>query len=247
MVQQFRMFGDRALLDRAALVAEFVWSGWAEGRRPRPGGLYWVDARWNRDRGASTNLGAAALMLHLHELTRPATMEYLDRAHRLYEWSRGALLATDGPTAGLYHDKILGDGGLDRTQWAYNSGNAVAAGMMLHRATGDRRYLAEARATAEAALAYYDPAALAAQPAIFVAILFRTLLQLPPSEVRDRARAAMRAYADRAWADAAVRDARTDLCRIDRATPNVTLLDQAAMVQINALLAWPEEQYGRLA
>ena len=57
----------------------------------------------------------------------------------------------------------------------------------------------------------------------------------------------MRAFADRLWEDPDVHDARTGLFRHDRASGAFTLLDQAAAVQLLALLAWPPEQYGWLA
>ena len=247
LVQQHRMFGDEATLDRAATVFEFVVAGWSRDRRPHPGGLFWVDAGWNRDRGAATNTGAAVLALHLHELTRPTTMEYVDRAHQLYEWARAALRVTGGPTADLYHDKLLGDGGTDPTQWTYNQGTAVAAGVMLHRLTGEARYLNEAQATADAALAHYGAAGFVGQPLIFTAIFFRNLLQLVPVTGTAAYRDAMQAFADHLWDDSAVHDGATDLFRHDRSSTAYTLLDQAAAVQLFALLAWPASQYDRLA
>jgi hypothetical protein len=57
----------------------------------------------------------------------------------------------------------------------------------------------------------------------------------------------MQAYADRAWNDPAIRDSATDLFKFEGPSSPCTLLDQAAMVQILALLAWPEQQYALLA
>ena len=247
LVQQHRMFGDEAALSRAATVFEFIAAGWCDDLRPHPGGLYWVDARWNRDRGAATNWGAAALALHLHELTHPATMEYVDHAHRLYEWARATLLVASGPTAGLYNDKVLGDGGIDTTQWIYNQGTAVAAGVMLHRLTGEARYLRETRATADATLAYYGADGFGSQPLIFTAILFRNLLQLDAVSGTSGYRNAMLAFADQLWHDPSVHDSATGLLRQDRSSSAYTLLDQTAAVQIFALLAWPPSQYHWLA
>ena len=247
LIQQHRMFGDEAALARAATVFEFIAAGWCHERRPHPGGLYWVDAHWNRDRGAATNGGAAALALHLHELTHTATMAYVDDAHRLYEWARATLLVRVGPTAGLYHDKVLGDGRIDPAQWVYNQGTAIAVGVMLHRLTGEARYLAEARATADAALAYYGADGFSSQPLIFTVIFFRNLLQLDAASSTLAYRSAMQAFADRLWRDATIHDGATGLFRQDRPTPAYTLLDQAAAVQLFALLAWPPEQYHWLA
>jgi hypothetical protein len=80
-----------------------------------------------------------------------------------------------------------------------------------------------------------------------VAIFFRNLLQLSALTGDAAYRSAMQAYADAAWDNAAIRDSATDLFRFEGARSPCTLLDQAAMVQLLALLAWPEEQYGLLA
>jgi hypothetical protein len=245
------MGGREVVLDRARALFELVAAGWCRDPRPHPGGVYWVDAAWNRDRGAAVTAGLAALALHLRELAGPDDGEdgarYLDTALAAYRWLRETLWIADGPAAGLYHDKVLGDGTVDASQWIYNQGVAVAAGVMLYRATGETAYLERARVTADAGLAWYGAPEYRGQPAIFVAIFFRNLLQLAALTGSPTYRLAMQAYADRAWDDPAIHDAASDLFRFaGRSTP-CTLLDQAAMVQLYALAAWPEQQYGLLA
>jgi hypothetical protein len=245
------MRGREVVLDRARALYALVSAGWCRDPRPYPGGVYWVDAAWNRDRGAAVTAGLAALALHLYELTSPAEADeraaYLDTALAAYRWLRETLWIAAGSEAGLYHDKVLGDGNLDPSQWIYNQGVPVAAGVMLYRVTGETVYLEQARATADAALAWYGARGYAGQPAIFVAIFFRNLLQLAAPTGSTAYRAAMLAYADRAWDDPAIHDPTTDLFRFDGPSTPCTLLDQAAMVQLYALAAWPESQYGLLA
>jgi hypothetical protein len=244
------------VLERAQALFELVAAGWCRDARPFPGGVYWVDAGWNRDRGAAVTAGLAVLALHLHELAgtesgpdaERARAGYLDTALVAYRWLRDALWIADGSDmAGLYHDKVLGDGAIDASQWIYNQGVAIAAGVMLHRVTGERRYLEQAQETAEAALIWYGSRGFAGQPAIFVAIFFRNLLTLAALTGTSAYRAAMLAYADRAWDDPVAHDARTDLFHFEGPGSACTLLDQAAMVQLYALAAWPAEQYGLLA
>jgi hypothetical protein len=199
------------------------------------------------------------LALHLHELTTPETFpdsevesaatraRYLDVALTAYRWLRDTLWIADGSEAGLYHDKVLGDGSIDGSQWIYNQGVPVAAGLMLHRVTGEAVYLEQSRRTANAALSWYGAREYQGQPSIFVAIFFRNVLQLGALTADMAYLDAMEAYADRAWDDPAIRDPKTDLFRFEGPQTPCTLLDQAAMVQILALLAWPEEQYGLLA
>lgn len=267
LVQSYRMrFAGRlggadSGLDRARQLFELVTAGWAADARPNPGGVYWVDAAWNRDRGAAVTAGLVALSLHLHELATPDTrnarpdqsrasrgqQRYLETAQVAYRWLRDTLWIEHGTEAGLYHDKVLGTGQIDPAQWIYNQGVPISAGVMLHRMTDDAAYLEHAEQTAEAALAWYGSREYRDQPAIFVAIFFRNLLQLAHVTGNPAYRAAMQAYADRAWDDPAIHDQKTGLFRFNGADSVCSLLDQSAMVQLLALSAWPPEQYALLA
>ena len=115
LVQAHRMrvaglMGGRAVaLERARALFELVSAGWCRDPRPYPGGVYWVDAAWNRDRGAAVTAGLAALALHLHELTTPETMPASgpERARSaLATWTRrsrrtaGSATRSGSPTAG---------------------------------------------------------------------------------------------------------------------------------------------------
>ena len=168
--------------------------------------MFWVDAAWNRDRGAAVTAGLAVLALHLHELTEPETVAYVDIAERAYGWLRETLSIADGPTAGLYHDKVLGGGDIDNSQWIYNQGVPIAAGVMLHRVTGQAAYLEQARATADAALQWYGAQAYAGQPAIFATIFFRNLLQLAGVTGDPAYRAPCRRTPTVLWDDPRVHD-----------------------------------------
>ncbi len=255
LVQEHRMraaglLGGRVdVLTQARAVFEFVVAGWCTDPRPYPGGVYWVDAAWNRDRGAAVTAGLAVLALHLSELATSDAdrARYLDHAHSAYRWLRETLWIADGPEAGLYHDKVLGDGTIDPAQWIYNQGVAAAAGTMLHRITGDANYLEQARQTADAALSWYDAREYAGQAAIFVAIFFRNLLELGRVIGTDTYYNAMLAYAARACDAPAIYDAASGLFRFEGPQTACTLLDQSAMVQLLALAAWPTAQYALLA
>jgi hypothetical protein len=96
---------------------------------------------------------------------------------------------------------------------------------------------------AEAVLERMD---LKRQPASFNCMLCRNLLLL--ADVSGAAAAYPRGMAEyAAWAWTTVRDPRTTLFPFDGADKPVTLLDQAAMVQINALLAWDPADWPKLA
>jgi hypothetical protein len=82
--------------------------------------------------------------------------------------------------------------------------------------------------------------------AIFNAIFFRNLLMLYAVTLTDRYLQAMRAYADAVWADPRVHDTKTNLFKLNGGSRH-SLLDQAAMVQVFALLSWSATAYGKLA
>ena len=169
----------------------------------------------------------------------------------MYAWVNVTLdagRAAGAPGTGLFFDKVRGDGTVDRTLWTYNQGNMIGANVLLARRAGadaGAPYLARAEAIAARALRHYA-GAYERQPAAFNAILFRNLLQLHAATadagLRERIRGAMGAYAEAAWTG---RRDRHDRFRFGRGGP--TLLDQSAMVQVFALLAWDPGDYGALA
>jgi hypothetical protein len=106
-------------------------------------------------------------------------------------------------------------------------------------------YMSRAIAIATKALRHYD-GGYESQPAAFNAIFFRNLLQLhaagADAALRAQILSAMRAYADRAWSTARDED---DCFHLGGSDPS--LLDQSAMVQVLALLAWPPADYAKIA
>ncbi len=233
-------------LDRARTVHEWAQRGWGTAdHEPVAGGLPWVDAAWNRDRGSGASAGHAELGLQLAELTGDGSLvgtEETGGAIRLYAWVEANLR---DPTDGLYWDKFLGDARLDRTKWSYNQAVMLGASALLFRATRDRRYLEHGQEIARAVLDRMD---LTRQPASFNCMLCRNLLVLASVGDADAARSygqALRGYADWAWDT--VRDPATTLFPFDGVGAPVTLLDQAAMVQVNALLAWDAQDWPKLA
>jgi Glycosyl hydrolase family 76 len=252
LVQLERMRPGAGRLDRAAELLRFAAHGW--DRRPdvpAPGGVFWVEqgrgiGRRNHDRNTVSTAPNAQLALHLSELGAGAAEPVAPQ--EMYAWVNGALDAsTDEPGTGLFWDKIRGDGSIDRTLWSYNQGNMIGLNVLLARA-GDEAggaFLPRAEAIARKALRHYQ-SAYADQPAAFNAILFRNLLQLHAATadgaLRAEILAALRGYADQAWTDH--RDDE-DCFRFGGQPPS--LLDQSAIVQVLALLAWDPGEYVKLA
>ncbi len=231
--------GDPAALRRAAEIFDLVVHGWdTDPAHPCPGGVFWTQAPWSSDRNTVSNGPGAELGLHLYLLTRE--QRYLDWAKRMYEWTRGCMLAPNG----LYWDHIDLAGTIQKTQWSYNQGVMIGAGVLLYRATGERKYLTQAKDTAAAALAFYaEDDRYFTQPARFHAIFFSNLLQLAAVAPNPAYRRAMETYANEAYAR--VLDPATGLYRFEGDAP-VTLLEQSGMIRIEAMLGWSPRDYAKL-
>jgi predicted alpha-1,6-mannanase (GH76 family) len=262
LVQLERLRPGRGHGQRAQTLFRFAVAGWdARPDVPSPGGVFWVEqgrgtGRRNHDRNTVSNAPNAQLGLHLAELADGSSdARGSARAHDMYAWVNGTLDAgrdAGAPATGLFFDKLRGDGTVDRTLWTYNQGSMIGANVLLARQAGaggagttGGPYLARAEAIAANALRHYA-GAYERQPPAFNAILFRNLLQLHVATVdaglREGIRDAMASYAEAAWN--AHRD-RHDRFRFRRGGP--TLLDQSAMVQVFALLAWDPGDYGAVA
>lgn len=246
-IQWYYQTGDQASLTRAKQLFELVVYGWDDDpNHPCPGGVFWTQAPWSQDRNTVSNGPGAEVGLHLYEIT--GNSRYLDWAKRMTDWVDGCLLAPNG----LYWDNIKLDGSIDTAQWSYNQGVMLGAKALLFRATGDASALAEAQAIADAALAFYGEqlqdgrTRYFSQPARFHAIFFANLLLLASIRPDPRYLAAMNTY--EAQARDLYLDERTGLFRFpDNDAPNaVTLLEQSAMVRIQAMQAWNPADWGIL-
>ncbi|HEY9334886.1 MAG TPA: glycoside hydrolase family 76 protein [Kribbella sp.] len=239
LIQRFKRTGDRAALARAKEIFALVVHGWdTDPAHPCAGGVYWTQAPWSQDRNTVSNGPGAELGAHLYLLTRDKS--YLTWAQRMYQWAQTCMLAPNG----LYWDHIDLAGTIEKTQWSYNQGVMLGAGVLLFKATGDARYLRDAKSVANASLAFYNtPEILAKNGAAFNSIWFKNLLILDSVAPDPRYREAMQSYADYNWNT--TRDPATNLYKFHDGS--VELLQQSGITQIHALLAWPRSQYHLLA
>jgi hypothetical protein len=245
-------------LDRAQELFRFAVGGW--DRRtdvPFPGGVFWVEqgrgvGAKNHDRNTVSGAPNAELGLHLAELEGAAFKPPGSIGPgEMYEWVLGALDASGGTGAagtGLFWDKIRGDNTIDKMLWSYNQGSMIGVNVLLARSGAERDagvFLERAEAIARKALRHYAGDALERHVPSFNAIFFRNLLLLYDATGDGTLRAeiigAMRGYADWAWRERRDRRDRFHISDQDG------LLDQSAMVQVLALLAWEPENYGKLA
>ncbi len=250
LVELERLRPGSGWLGRARELFEFAVAGWDSPG----GGVFWVEQGRgtgvrNHDRNTVSNAPNAELGLHVTELGGLTASGSGVGPVDMYRWVLDTLDASRGaqnPGTGLFWDKIRGDGTIDRATWSYNQGSMVGLGVLLARAQPEARatHLAFAETVARKAMAKYA-GEYEKQPAAFNAIFFRNLLLLHHAtedvQLRTEILDAIRSFADAAWNEA--RD-RRDLLHL-RGLP--TLLDQSAIVQVLALLAWDPANYGRLA
>jgi len=231
LLSAYELTGYELALVRAGQIFDYLVSGWDTGEEhPNPGGIFWVESSRNRDRNTVSTAPAAKLGLLLagQEDDPLRRRYYLDWSGRMYEWVEANLRSPDG----LYWDHIGEDGTIDQTIFTYNQGAMLGTSLLMHRATGDERYLDRAEQIGQAALARWDIDGLLAQPIAFNAILFGDLLELDAERPDPAYVELIVTYADRIWAGH--RDAATGLVTINSPT---SLLDQSAAARIYAMLA----------
>lgn len=236
-VQQYLMYRNVSALREAEKIFALVVSGWDRNRsHADAGGVFWTQAPWSTARNTVSNMPGAELGLRLHQIT--GERHYLDWALRMYRWTNRWLQRSDG----LYHDNLGLTGDVDQTIWTYNQGVPIGVNTLLAKATGQRRYLAEAERIADAAHTYFGTAnRLAGQPPYFNSIYFKNLLLMESSTGGTTQLRRTRAWAEQTWQDR--RDTTTGLFHFDDNSQTVAMIEQAAMVQTFAVLAWPKGRY----
>ncbi len=129
--------------------ARTIWTFLMSGRdKIKSEGLYWCEQQKNT-KNCCSNAPAVVFALRLFEFTGDSS--FLRTGCRLYHFTQGTLQDSDG----LYFDKVTLDGVIDRSKFAYNSGQMLQASVLLYRATGDMFYRREADRIASAALPFF--------------------------------------------------------------------------------------------
>ena len=230
--QQFLMTGDRTALARARQIFALVVSGWdTDTTHADPGGVFWTQATWSHDRNTVSNMPGAELGLRLYQATHDRT--YLDWAKRMYDWTNRNLLAPNG----MYWDHVDLTGTVEKTQWSYNQGVPIGVDVLFYEVTHDQTYLQRAESVAQASYQYFvEQGNLSGQPPYFNSIYFKNLLLLESVTGGTKYRQAMQNYADTTWST--LRDPASGLFQF-AGNGETQAIEQAAMVQIYATLAWP--------
>ncbi|MFJ2956169.1 glycoside hydrolase family 76 protein [Streptomyces sp. NPDC087270] len=231
-LQQYRITGDRAALQRARLIFALIRYGWDDDPgHPDPGGTFWTQATYNHDRNTVSNALGVEIGARLYLLT--GNRDTLRHSIEMFDWVEGHLKAPNG----LYWDHVDLQGTVDTAQLAYNQGNMLGAAALLHLATGERGYLGQARDIAERALETYDFANSFAADVPGAVVLFKNMLLLHSIDPDERYRGAQRACADALWGTV---DPSTGLLP---AQAGLAVNTQAALVEMQTLAAWSPRDY----
>jgi hypothetical protein len=266
-VQDYRLTGDQAALTDAENAWAFVYpGGWASSWSFEPGGVWWVQQGvgpgvTNHYRTTTSTAPNAELGLLLADANHAGASTYEAAASQMYGWANEYLYnVSDDPLApgpnpnyvpskpALMFDKVKSDNTIDETPWTYDQGAMIAASVREYQLTGKAAYLQEAQDIATTALGTFTESDYVNQPAAFDAVFFRDLLVLcsvtPDPTMRARIMQAIETYANDAWTN--YRSA-SGLFRFPSSSGSgYQLLDQGAMLQLFAALAWNPSQYAEL-
>lgn len=207
LVRAFEITGQQQFLDRAEACLRFDMSGESNDQG---GGLFWCEQyrtnapdNPNTMKAANATAFAATLALKLYQLK--GNQEYLDFAKRMYNWNKTHM---QDPADKIYWNSVSLNGVVNKTKWAYNTGEMLTASCLLYQITKDAGYLEEAKALARASYNYFthpvgdkglffpdhDP--------WFTAILFRGYLDLYALDKNDTYINTVIKNVDYAWENA---------------------------------------------
>jgi predicted alpha-1,6-mannanase (GH76 family) len=157
----YDLTGNARYLDAARTIFANMLTGWDD---TCAGGVWWNTDR--RYKNAITNELFLALAARLHLRCSSDGADYLDWAHRAWEWfdGRGLIGAT-----GLINDGLTSacenNGG---ATWSYNQGVILGGLAAMYGITGDAAYLNRGEAIADAALRLLTTDSSAGTPGILV-------------------------------------------------------------------------------
>ena len=137
---------NQKYLNKATMVWEFIESGTDS---LLGGGIYWCEQK-KHSKNTCSNAPGAVYALKLFEATNDSA--FFHKGKTLYDWTKTNL---QDPNHYLYYDNIGLNGKVDRTKFAYNSGQMLQASALLYKLTGNGAYLKEAQNIAESCHTYF--------------------------------------------------------------------------------------------
>jgi rhamnogalacturonyl hydrolase YesR len=135
-----------AYLNQALMMYRYMMTGYDTVLQ---GGIYWQENK-KVSKNTCSNGPGIILALQLYQATKEKG--YLDTALLLYKWVNDQLKTPSG----LYYDNIrIGNHKIGRAVFSYNTGTMLQSNVYLYEITKDKKYLKQAIAIADSALAYF--------------------------------------------------------------------------------------------
>jgi hypothetical protein len=251
--QNYSLTGDQTSLTDAENVFNFVYpGGWGGGESFDPGGVYWVQLATNHSRTTNSNAPNAEIALLLENFDPANASKYDAGAQAIYGWANQYLYNVsasanyDPSKPALMFDSVTNGNTINKNLYTYNQGAMIAANVREYQKTGQSTYLSEAEAIANTALSTFNESYYINGSAAFNSIFFRGLLVLYPydASLQSTITQTIQTYADDAWNN--YRSSQGLFRFPSSQGTGYQLLDQGAMLQIYAMLAWNPSDYGKL-
>jgi rhamnogalacturonyl hydrolase YesR len=145
-VDAYRLTEEEKYLQKAEMIWKFIESGMD---KQLDGGIYWCE-QTKSTKNTCSNAPASVLALKLYIVTKKQS--YLNQAISLYGWTKGHLR---DKMDNLYYDNIQLNGKIDKTKYAYNSGQMMQAAAMIYKLTKNKMYLKDAQEIAQECYNYF--------------------------------------------------------------------------------------------
>jgi hypothetical protein len=144
--EAYQVTGEKAYLNRAIEVAQFVASGWDD---QLGGGIWWHQAHKDNSKNTCANGPAAEGYLQLARFLPPDEAKpWVQAALKAVDWTREKLQDGDG----LFDDRVIvASGEVKKGKLTYNSALMLRSELGLYRATGRQEYLEDAGRIGKAA------------------------------------------------------------------------------------------------
>jgi len=196
------------------------------------GGIYWKEGSLSSKNTCSNGPGIL-VALQLYQATK--NKSYLDTALQLFNWTNRWLRTPSG----LYYDNIrVRDSSISKPVLSYNTGTMLEANVYLYEITGDKKYLTNATAIAEASLSFFYGSGKFRDDYWFNAVLLRAYQHLLRDNPDTRYIIAFKKCLDNA-----LQNDRNEKGLFKGKEGVRNLVDHSGMLEILARYAWLEGRY----
>lgn len=153
LARAYELTAVDAYLEKARQALAFTFSGEDE---VLGGGIYFQETFAQYEPQKNTICSAVAILAAMKLYLLTDEPGFLADAERIEKWTVGNLL--DPADNLLWDARMVDDGAVNTQKWSYNAGFMVRGWLLLHKATGEEAYLAQAKATLAAAEArWFNP------------------------------------------------------------------------------------------